>query len=234
MGVYNSRKKSKGLVFLFFFWPLILNTLSIREASGESVYIDPDWRGPHSGTCAEPYGSWTDIVFSADNDYYQKCGTTVEVHASLVFESITGSSDNIVVIGAYYKEGETCQPGLFGERPIVGRSDISGSTFHPKLSSYIQFENLDLRGGESTLFISNSCENTVVRNCRIGFNSSLYGLRVHDSHYGEAYNNLLESNSLSSGHATSDGIIINSSDSWSVHNNKLSGWKHTAIAVAGG
>ena len=213
----------------------ILIATSPGNAWGENVYIDPDWGGTESGTCSEPYSSWSDIVFSASNDYYQKCGTTEHRNTNISIHNITGSSSNRVIIGAYYKKSASCIVGVSGAKPIINRTNTSRSTIFSDTSTYLQFENLDIRGGQYTLFLVDGSDYAVIKNSAIGLNSSGYGIRIWASDNGKIYNCIIDSNNANK---SQDGIILGSSNSsyfitgWEIYANRILSWEHTQVAIA--
>ena len=220
------------VVFITVFFIFLNN--SPGNAWGANVYIDPDWGGTESGTCSEPYSSWSDIVFSASNDYYQKCGTTEHRNTNISIHNITGSSSNRVIIGAYYKKSASCIVGVSGAKPIINRNNTSGSAIFADTSTYLQFENLDLRGGQSTLFLIDGTDYAVIKNSSVGSNSSGWGVRMQTCDKGKIYNCVIDSNNTNK---TFDGIFLGSakvshaSKGWEIFSNRLLSWEHTQISI---
>ena len=103
----------------------ILILLFAALAFGADVYIDPNCGTPGDGsghTCGDdpggtdPLASWSDVTFSASDDYYQKCGTINTINAYLAIWSLTPTSENHLIMGAYNGAGVKT---VVGAKPII-------------------------------------------------------------------------------------------------------------------
>jgi hypothetical protein len=138
-------KKLLHIFWIFF----ILNV----NALAASYYIDLDYTGTESGTCAEPYNSLLDVdadFLSAGDLVYIKAGSTGTLAQEAVFTSDgSDAGANDITIGTYtWSAGPTCTPDAVGAaitRPII---DNTGSTSSIWLrGSYYHIYNLHLTDG---------------------------------------------------------------------------------------
>ena len=220
---------------------ILLILLVAVPCSGDSIYIDPDCTYSGDGTTTTcgaaaaqgPFKSWIDAEtagFSASHDYYQKCATTDTITAPIDVVSLTGSSGDRITFGAYYGSGTI---GVSGAKPIIVRSGTSGSVFDFNASTYVFLTNLDLRGGDQSMYVDNGSDNFRMTNCVVGYDAG-YGVRILASDDGEIYNNIIDSNNAVDSH---NGIEIGSVSSgyagngWSIYQNKFYSWSHTHMLI---
>ena len=202
-----------------------------------NIYIDPTAGSGGDGSCVSPYDSWGDVSFSASNDYYQKCGTTW-IGGGITLASITGSSGDRVILGAYYETaGPTCNIGISGAKPIINRNSTSGSGIYLNGSSYVQIENLDVRSGLQSIYLVDGSDYAVIKDSTVGLNSYGYGIRVQSSDDGKIYNCIIDSNNT---YSTQDGIQLGGSSGtyadarWEIYNNEFYSWYHNMISSGSG
>ena len=138
---------------------VVLILFLCSQAWATNIYINPDWEGTESGTFAEPYNSWDDVVISAGNDYRQLCGTT---YTGSVTTTAHGTSGDHIIIGAYYDDGgvtheddapsygATC--GNAAAKPII---DSTGTAFSfSSGANYTEVDSLQLKGDSVGVYVN--------------------------------------------------------------------------------
>jgi len=123
---------------------IILLFLLIAATSQAAVYhIDPTAGSGGDGSAASPFDSWSDLPsMSTGDDVYFKCGTTFSATSSLSV-SWEGTSENRVVIGAYWMDGATAKYELNGDRPIISGNNYSYPSTEYTYTGMINIGNKD-------------------------------------------------------------------------------------------
>ncbi len=237
---------------------ILLLIFFVPAAWAADVYIDPLWEGTESGTFSEPFDSWTDVSWSANDDYRQKCGTTYPAAISAI--TVSGTALNYVLLGAYYDNGgspvhEDDSPtfgqfcGNAAEKPKVESPDAGQpTTFSGDLittpeggDTYIEINSLQLEDAFHAIRIRSNYN--IVRYCYLY--NLWWGIRAglaSGSENGDY--NLIEYNYIDMNDAVDedsptelgwDAINLGRrADNCTVQYNKFTGTDHGGIDVAGG
>jgi hypothetical protein len=244
-------KRPKIRVKFFFTVIFISIFFSTFSAWGANVYIDPSAAYNGDGTLGSQakfsggpgaINTWSKIKFSNKDDYYQKCATFERIATRIEIEDIQGTSNNRVIFGAYYLDAGREIIGVSGKKPIISKNDNLSSVVVIKGSTHITIKNLDIRKGETCMWVKSS-DYFILENCSIGAGTSRFGIRVRgenniESGYGIIRNNLIDSQLLTfkqpvypiSGPRLSDAIqFYNTGHHCKIYGNKIMDWGHSGI-----
>jgi len=166
-----------------------------------TYYIDPDWTGTQSGTEAEPFDSWADVTWGANNVYLQKRGTDTNSSP----QDAGAISVANITLGAYGN----------GEKPIIRSSGQSTAVILNDGTTNCLIENLSfISDSFNTVAIISSTSNTnsfTIKNCHFdgagNVNRIIFargdGIKIMNSYLTGYTNNGVQSSSAT------DGIINN-------------------------
>jgi len=148
-------------------------------------------------------------------------------------------------MGAYYIDGGNPVIGVSGAKPIIIRSNNSGSVLAISNSTYVEVTNLQFREGNTCVYVGTAgypSDYNYVHDCVIGKGATAYGIRcMSGSDHNEIYNNTIDSDrdneSTYSAHFSGtlyDGVQLEGANYNKVYNNTISDWGHSGLEIQSG
>ena len=224
-----------------FYTIILLLLLAPSVCFGANFYIDPTAGGGGDGSFADPkLPSEVDGAITNTNDYYFKCGTTSNLTNSFDITDVDGTSENRVIIGAYYAEGSFDRAGCLvdSELPIIQENGSTNTLTLMKIegSSYVTVENLDIKHGNN--HIQGGAGNSYIKITynNIGEGCLAWGVRfLYSSDHNEISYNTIDTKMEIYGQEAEttlwDCIKFVSTSYSEIHHNTIKNWGHTGVGL---
>lgn len=241
------------------FFKILFVILIAVPVYGADFFIDPTCGNPGNGSTAicdgtqpdNPLAAWPSVT--PNNNYYQLVNTTYSCSTASTSACVDFNGDSNITIGAYYGDGNI---GLGGnDRPIIENTlnPITNTVYTIMIrnnSDDIIVQDLQIMKGDTSLYIFNGSDRSIISNCDIGREAYEYGIVVvgciSSNVWDECDNGVLKNSRIDSDIAASgytpadeggsiqDGLFLAcGADGWMIENNTFIDWPHAAISTKG-